>query len=26
MRAQITERNGQNLVNDALPKEFAWAF
>jgi len=26
MRAQITERNGQNLVNDALPKESAWAF
>jgi len=26
MRAQITERNGQNLVIDALPKESAWAF
>jgi len=26
MRAQITERNGQNLVTDALPKESAWAF
>jgi len=26
MRAQITERKGQNPVIDALPKESAWAF